>query len=192
MELGRRSFIWYSMVAIPAALVLLFVTSIIEIGWHEFVDHLLHPEVDPEPYDLLAASLVGGIAVILGITTAAFAAGASLSSVRAPKGPAVDRLANSWLWIFPATLLGYTLATLASTAYGFPRYATAVVVQGLLGVGAWAAFVRLIGKATAMMFEATPEPAPPEPPPSHTDEDVGEDDPEPEGPPRPPGTAAPT
>jgi hypothetical protein len=141
----------------------MFATSMWEIGWHRFANHLLHPHVDSGAYDLLTASLVGAIAVLLGITAATFAAGAAVGSMGAPKHERLHLLVNSRLWFLPSTLLMYTLAALASTAYGFPRYSSAILIQAGLGVGAWFAFVLLNAKAAAMMLGRTSRHSPAQP-----------------------------
>lgn len=131
------------MLAVPTGFALMIATSISEIGWRSFWRHLFHPHVDSTAYDALFGSLLGAIAVLLAITAASFVAGATILRVDDTRRRRLEVLVDSRLWFFPSTLLAYSITGLGSTAYGFPRYSSAVLVEAALGVCAWFAFVAL-------------------------------------------------
>jgi small-conductance mechanosensitive channel len=151
---ATTQFVKRIMLAVPAGVILLFCTSMWEIGWGGFTSHLMHPKTHASSFDFLAASLASGLAILMAATVATLAVAASVPRLTERRHEQLQQLLRSWMWFWIGTLLMYSLALMASSAYGFPRYSSAVLVQGALSLVVWFCLTMLNARGAAMLLSA--------------------------------------
>lgn len=125
----------------------MIVVALAEIGPSSFWHHLLNPHTDASAYDLLEATLAGGIAVVIALSFATLTTLGLEDRVSQERALDVRAALRDWRVFFPSTFLMFSVANLASSSWGFPRYAGAILVEVILGVGSFLAFARLNGDA---------------------------------------------